>query len=216
MACVLPLLTYKYERLSELQSQAKKKDGSTKIAKLCKACRVRRLSVFDTSGCRKSKASSMKKDPLTIHRPISNISFSQTELFAKMPLRPYWSCFISRVNGEAASDEKQRCKDNEKKHVAEASESFYKKTDREFIFPSVFFFPCEGKCFFCLEHQALGRASRTMMLRPSSSASCSSSIIFSASALSGISTKAKPLERPVSRSLMILQESTRPYSSTID
>src|SRR5216683_3907942 len=58
-----------------------------------------------------------------------------------------------------------------------------------------------------------GLASLTVRARPSSSLPLSPWMAALAAALSGISTKPKPLERPVSRSVMTLILSTTPYGS---
>ena len=58
-----------------------------------------------------------------------------------------------------------------------------------------------------------GFASFTGMARPASCEPCSPSMAALADRLSGISTKPKPRERPVSRSVMILTFSTAPYCS---
>src|SRR5215813_7392447 len=60
---------------------------------------------------------------------------------------------------------------------------------------------------------ARGFASLTVRVRPASSLPWSPAMALFAVVLSGISTKPKPLERPVSRSIMTRISSTTPYGS---
>src|SRR5689334_11592601 len=59
----------------------------------------------------------------------------------------------------------------------------------------------------------LGRASLTFRFRPSRLLPLRAAIAWSACEASDISTKAKPRERPVSRSVTMLTRSTLPYGS---